>query len=210
MENVTSIPINESNYTPDDTTCRQSESTKIEVNELSCENCDETIAGTFYENDGEVICVTCKEKMENNLTTGSDTERIIRAVAFGVPAAVVGGGIYFALTELTGYEFGLVAIIIGLLVGGAVRLGARHKGGWTFQLLAILLTYCAIVATYIPHIPGGIEAGIWAAFFSPFKYGLQNIMGTIIISIGLYEAWMINKRAVLEVKGPFELPGNSH
>jgi hypothetical protein len=36
----------------------------------------------------------------------------------------------------------------------------------------------------------------------PFLSGLQNIMGLIIIGIGLYEAWKFNRKRVLEITGP--------
>ena len=39
------------------------------------------------------------------------------------------------------------------------------------------------------------------AFIAPFMGGASNIMGIIIIGIGLYEAWKINRRVPLS--GPF-------
>jgi len=44
---------------------------------------------------------------------------------FGAVAAALGAGIYFGISALTGYEFGLVAIVVGLMVGWAVRRGAE-------------------------------------------------------------------------------------
>ncbi len=78
--------------------------------------------------------------------------RFVRATLYGLPAAAAGSGIWYAITELTGYEIGLVAIVIGLMVGVAVRAGARRRGGWTYQGLAMTLTYLSIVSTYVPDI----------------------------------------------------------
>src|SRR6266566_11816 len=61
--------------------------------------------------------------------------------------AVVGAAVYFGIAALTGYEFGLVAIVVGLLVGGAVRKGSNGRGGRRYQLLAVFLTYTAVVVT---------------------------------------------------------------
>jgi len=36
----------------------------------------------------------------------------------------------------------------------------------------------------------------------PFLGGIQNIMGLVIIGIGLYEAWKLNCPRVLEITGP--------
>src|SRR5207245_910442 len=44
-------------------------------------------------------------------------------------------------------EFGLVAVVVGVLVGGAVRKGSNGRGGWRYQLLAMFLTYSAVVVT---------------------------------------------------------------
>src|SRR6185503_14842588 len=53
---------------------------------------------------------------------------------------------------LTGYEIGLVAIVVGFMVGGAVRKGCDGRGGWFYQAMAMFLTYSSIVVTYIPPI----------------------------------------------------------
>jgi hypothetical protein len=43
------------------------------------------------------------------------------------------------------------------------------------------------------------------ACLAPFLMGAQNIIGLVIIAIGLYEAWKINRHVPLEVSGPFRL-----
>ena len=39
----------------------------------------------------------------------------------------------------------------------------------------------------------------------PFLAGVENILGLVIIGIGVYEAWKLNKRAELNVAGPFKV-----
>ena len=139
-------------------------------------------------------------------------------------AAAVGAGIYYAVRALTGYEFGLIAIVVGFLVGGAVRMGSGHRGGVPYQLLAMFLTYASIVSTFIPDIlemlrregrarsaPSPLVAVLMMvavvgiAFAAPFLMGFENIIGVIIIAIGLYEAWKINRKADRTVTGPFRI-----
>jgi hypothetical protein len=43
------------------------------------------------------------------------------------------------------------------------------------------------------------------AFLSPIFSGFENLIGLVIIGIGLYEAWKLNKREVFEITGPFAL-----
>ena len=45
------------------------------------------------------------------------------------------------------------------------------------------------------------------AFAAPFLAGFQNFMGWIILAIGLYEAWKLNKKQELVFAGPFAVGG---
>jgi hypothetical protein len=86
------------------------------------------------------------------MTGGSRIGRLFRALVFGFIAGLGGAGIWFAVRKLTGYEVGLIAIVVGLMVGGAVRAGSRGRGGIGYQILAVLLTYFSICANYMPDI----------------------------------------------------------
>jgi hypothetical protein len=78
---------------------------------------------------------------------GSSGGRFAAALGLGAIAAVLGAGLYFGIAALTGYELGLVAVVVGVMVGAAVRRGSNGRGGTRYQLLAMFLTYSAIVAT---------------------------------------------------------------
>jgi hypothetical protein len=43
------------------------------------------------------------------------------------------------------------------------------------------------------------------ACIAPFAAGAQNIVGLIIIGIGVYQAWKLNKRQPLVITGPHAL-----
>ncbi len=72
----------------------------------------------------------------------------------------VGRLIWFAIRRITNYEIGLVAIVVGILVGKAVHKGSAGVGGLGYQLLAVVLTYGCIAANYMPDI---IESMIQSA-----------------------------------------------
>ena len=192
-----------------------------------------------------VLPGACKGRFETELSRGSGAGRFARAAAFGLGAAAVGAGIYYAILVLTGYEVGLVAILVGWFVGQAVHRGGGGRGGWAYQSLAVGLTYFAIVSTYIPMIVkginekpaaaaaaapapstpstdapsapsnvkvqqvslGGVALGVGAllliAAAAPFLAGFQNILGVLIISFGLYQAWKLNRKVVLAFNGPY-------
>ncbi len=263
MEAVNSTSVSHSTI-PSEELQEETQFADINAEEQLCVKCRQSITNSYYEAEGDIICTTCKKAMEQFMKTGTESGNFFRSLLFGIPAAILSGIIYYAITAITGYEFGLVAIVIGLVVGGAVKAGSRHRGGWRYQLLAMFLTYAAIVSTYAPYIIEGFQAGLDAnevavmndlsaeetsapspvssdttvsshipsnsfnqaeyqanvttlakisgtiflmilVFISPFLAGFQNIIGLIIIGIGLYEAWAINKYSELNINGPYEM-----
>ncbi len=138
------------------------ESTVPDMNPVSqdpppCAHCGRAIQAPYYLANDAVTCATCRPEVVRQLTGGSSAGRFARALAFGLLAAGVGATLYFAILALTGYEIGLVAIIVGLIVGKAVHAGSRGRGGLGYQALAVALTYSAIVVTYIPFILSAAE-----------------------------------------------------
>jgi hypothetical protein len=86
------------------------------------------------------------------LSRGSRSKRAFAATALGLLAGLAGAALWYAVRKLTGYEIGLIAIAVGLMVGVAVRKGSKGRGGWFYQTLAIVLTYSCISAQYMPDI----------------------------------------------------------
>jgi hypothetical protein len=145
----------------------------------------------------------------------------------------VGAGVYYGVLALTGYEIGLVAIVVGLLVGFGVRWGSGGIGGRRYQVLAAAITYVAIVSTYVPFfveearkqseaaetagtaapeieltagtVAIALAVTIAIVLASPFLAGIQNVIGILIIGIALYEAWRVNAYTPFLVEGPFQL-----
>ncbi len=123
----------------------------------ACVVCKQPLSGTYFEVNGKTVCPTCRDRLDAELNKYSPGLRFARALGLGAGAAVIGAGIYYGISAATGYEFGLVAIVVGLLVGKAVRKGSGGRGGWRYQALAMALTYCAIVATYAPYVFKGVR-----------------------------------------------------
>jgi len=213
-----------------------------EPSSAECAQCKRQLHGSYYEVNGHTVCEACRYAIEASSTSGSGLGRFARALGAGLGAAILGSLLYYAIAALTGYELGLIAIVVGFGVGSAVRWGSGGRGGRGYQALAIALTYLAIVSTYIPPILEGLsktdvessstekpgatsaassqpeakQAGVGVlllgllvilaiACAAPFLLGAQNIMGIIIIGIGLYEAWKLNKRVELTITGPHVL-----
>ena len=119
---------------------------------LVCQACQRQLFDVYFEVDEQPHCEMCRYEVEDERNRGSGPGRFARALAAGGFAGLVGAGLYYAVLALTGYEIGLVAIVVGFLVGFGVRWGARGRGGWPYQVMAVTITYVAIVSTYVPFI----------------------------------------------------------
>lgn len=121
-----------------------------QAKKLDCSTCNAAITSEFYRIEGKPVCSACHAAIHEKLNGGSGVRRFVRAAIFGSLAMLLGAGIYYGILALTGYEVGLISILVGILVGSAVRHGSDQRGGWVYQGLAMFLTYTAIVSAYVP------------------------------------------------------------
>jgi hypothetical protein len=124
------------------------------VGTAPCAECRGPIVDTYFEADEGVICATCEARI--TATRASDNSGSFgRAVLFGLASAAAGAAIYFATLAAIGREITAIVLLVGFIVGKAVRIGSRSRGGRRFQWLALGLTYLAIAATYVPFVMKG-------------------------------------------------------
>lgn len=119
---------------------------------MACQVCQTPITSQYYVSGQAVVCPACYQAQMASTTGGSGFARLLRAAVFGIAAGFVGMLIWLTVRKLTSYEVGLIAILVGLMVGGAVRAGSRGRGGIGYQLLAVVITYCSIAANYVPDV----------------------------------------------------------
>ena len=232
----------------------------------TCKGCNGSLTGAYFQANGAVFCNNCAEGVRK-LVAGRGTRagRFLRALLYGLGAAILGSAVYYGIRAATGYEIGLVAIVVGVIVGKAVRAGSGNRGGWRYQVLAALLTYASIASTYVPlaisavqhreslvpratapatqgrenpdspadtgdrptsatagkspqphtaiaswiaGLPRPLRMAVAIGFLTgialalPFLAGLQNVIGLVIIAIGVWEAWKLNTPLKIEVTGP--------
>lgn len=120
--------------------------------ETACGVCGEPLRGHYFDINGKMACERCRYDVEAELSQAGGAGGFFKAAFAGLGVAAAGSALYYAVREGTGYEFGLISILVGYAVGQAVRWGSRAKGGWVYQSLAIFLTYMAIVSTYVPIV----------------------------------------------------------
>ena len=118
----------------------------------ACGVCGEPLRGHYFDVNGKMACERCRYDVEAALSQQGGAGGFFKAAFAGLGVAAAGSALYYGVREATGYEFGLISILVGYGVGMAVRWGSRAKGGWVYQSLAIFLTYMAIVSTYLPMV----------------------------------------------------------
>jgi DNA-directed RNA polymerase subunit RPC12/RpoP len=115
-----------------------------------CAACHATIRNSYYTSGGRLICTNCAHRILATKPPEPGAQGLLRAALFGAGAALLGTIVYFAVLALSGYEIGFIAVGVGWLVGKAVHKGGYGRGGWKLQALAVGLTYCSIVGSYVP------------------------------------------------------------
>jgi hypothetical protein len=176
---------------------------------LPCAVCKVPIQGEFYQINGQTVCASCRKQADVQLTGGTPLSRFGLALMAGIVAAGAGVFVYWAVSVITHAHWSIVAIAVGYMVGYAVRWGSRSKGGLPYQFLALMLTYCAIAASFMHYFlsPKSDLLDYLTAFGEaavlPLKEGASAILLWVIIAIGLHQAWTMNRRLKFQVSGPF-------
>jgi len=130
---------------------------QAEAPAAGCATCHQPLTGVYYQVNGAASCERCKTQIQYDQMSASAAGNILRAGTFGLLAALAGGALWYAVRATTGYEVGLIAILVGVMVGAAVRAGCRRRGGIGYQLLAVALTYFGICVQYVPDIVKAIR-----------------------------------------------------
>lgn len=136
----------------------------------------------------------------------SDKQWSLIAIAVGF---IVGGAVRRGSRGLGGLRYQLLAVAltyvsitganVPYVIGGFRQAAAEQRAQEKNAAAAprapasagqLLLAYAFVLAI---------------ACIAPFLGGFQNIMGLVIIAIGLYQAWRMNKGVALAFSGPFRV-----
>jgi len=135
----------------------------------------------------------------------------LAALALGLVAAAAGSVILFAVAHFLHITSALVAILIGYVVGKAVRRGSGDLGGRAYQVLAVALTYSAVawgdLMLLLAPVLGQKEAAeailthpsawpplLLLAYQLPVLGlgSLNGLIGLLILFWGMQQAWRMN------------------
>jgi hypothetical protein len=188
----------------------------------ACALCRQAIVDRYFTiNGGRTVCSGCADKLRAELAGGSGALRFWKALGLGGAGAVVGALLFYGIREATGYELGIVAIAVGVVVGKGVAKGAAGRRNLGYPFLAVLLTYFSIVLTYVPIMleewskqPAPVNAishvvitflTIGFTLIAPLFVGFHAPLSLVITGIALYQAWKITRASSLVITGPMDL-----
>jgi len=117
-----------------------------------CAACQTSIPTEYFDLSGHVVCGRCRQRLEIAAETPRGALPLLVAGACGLGAGIVGAIIYYSVIAIAHLEIGIVAILIGYMVGYGVRRGAGGRGGLRFQILAVGLTYLSVAFAYTPLV----------------------------------------------------------
>jgi len=136
-------------------TAEPAETADQSVAAQKCARCQRSIRGEYYAVRQHVVCPACSAALQPP-PPGTRFTRFAKAFGLGLGAGLVGAIIWYVVRRVTQMEIGLIAVLVGFLVGKAVRFGSGNRGGRGYQVLAVVLTYCCIAANYMPDILQGL------------------------------------------------------
>lgn len=177
------------------------------VQGMSCTACAQTMRDIYFETGGSVICASCRDAAAARSETLGDGGRFMRSVGYGLVGAASGAAVYAVFRAVTGMDVAMVLLFVGFAVGRAVRYGSGEIGGARYQLLAVMLTYVAAVASHVPVAlaqpvqPSPLQLLVTL----PVVGAPPSILVAVSLPITLMYAWRLNRRMETVVTGPYRI-----
>ncbi|HLW77362.1 MAG TPA: hypothetical protein VKS01_10260 [Bryobacteraceae bacterium] len=202
----------------------------VDPNAKICIACKNPIAGQYFHANGNVVCAGCTQRIESKQQAPPHAS-LLKAAIYGGGAALAGCAIY-TIVGILGVEIGIVAILVGWMVGKAIRHASSGLGGRPQQILAVVLTYFAITFSYVAiwiydaakiQRTNSAASRVVAPVTSPIKATLlivgvaaaapfialfagrspAALISLFIIFIGLRQAWVLTRRTEIIITGPY-------
>src|SRR4029077_3176844 len=114
-----------------------------------CKSCNQAISGAYYRINGSLACDRCTTQLQTQLPKDSHAV-FVRALMFGIGAAILGLIGYAAFSIVTGIQIGYISLAVGWVIGKAMRNRSKSAVARRYQIAAALFTYAAVSMAAIP------------------------------------------------------------
>lgn len=154
----------------------------LESNKETCSFCDQPLH-TYFRVGSQQACPSCAEKFRMEMKANI-ARNYRRALVVGILSAIAGGGIHSLL--VAGASLSIGSILIGVLVGMAMRMASKESAGLRHRVTATALTLLA----------GFLPLSNWSdSMFLP----------VIFLAMGAFASWTVAARNVrTEIHGPYQ------
>ncbi len=133
----------------------------------------------------------------------------IGALLLGIAAAVVSSLIWYVIVVVTNYEVGFVAIVVGAIIGVAVKFGSGSKTGVALGVMALVITLVAMLVSEYLIIREVLIQAMVAEGFTEIEAPLLMPVADMVelIQIGIEESpttllyWGIAAFAAFSIPG---------
>ena len=162
----------------------------IESAKERCAFCTELLR-TYFRVGTQQACPACTEKFKQEMRARL-ARYYRRALLSGIVAAIVGGVTHGVLLASANVSFG--SILIGFLVGIAMRIASRESAGVRHRLTAVILTFLAgSLPWWRVLLPWGVQGSS------------DTYLSAVYLAGGMFAAWTVAARNVpTEIHGPFQ------
>ena len=113
-----------------------------------CLVCHSSAGETYYHAQGQIVCHDCADRIQSG-QQAPPAFSLLPAALYGAGAALAGCLLYAFVAIAFSLEIGILAILVGWMVGKAIRHASKGRGGRSQQILAVLLTYFSISTSYV-------------------------------------------------------------
>lgn len=144
------------------------------------------------------LCAQCLAETQTVLEAETRNPNIPLAFMAGLGGATVAGLIWYFFVTLTGWQVGIISILMGWVVGQSVVWGAGRKRGTPLQWLSVLLTVIAIIFSeylifnhffheegFVGNLPIGVFFEVYAAYFGEGT----GFLDILFFGIALWQAY---------------------
>ena len=115
-----------------------------------CTMCQADCRDRYYVINGSLtLCPSCKKRHVTR-KLGSPILAFLRSCLFGTAAGLFVAAVSIIILLYTGQLYSMLASLVGFLVGKAVCIASRGRGGWRYEVLAVVISYTCIVVPYAP------------------------------------------------------------
>jgi hypothetical protein len=192
---------------------------------MHCDACRQPIDEAFYVVDGQTWCPQCQRSVAPARTPAwSGT---LGGLAGGVAAA----GVALTAVALLPWDSAAIhlidgtAIPVGLLVGGAVRLGRRDVASPVLPVAAAALTFLVVAICFVYGVTNLDDDGGYVSMTAllmrlvgqpnlsqivlmpviQVAMGVLSVVGALSLGTGVYAAFAVARGVPIAIDGPFDV-----